>query len=75
VHAGVGTGDPAVAGIDEVLRALAERRVEALLYSAGFTAPGFETAIADALLQAAEVVPLEDRPLDPLGGAAAVLRF
>lgn len=75
-QAGIGAGDRAVAGFEDVRRALEERRVEALLYDAGFHAPGFETAIADALLQAAEVVPLRDRPeLGPLGGVAAVLRF
>lgn len=76
VQAGIGGGERAVAGFEDVRRALEERRVEALLYDAGFDAPGFETAIADALLQAAEVVPLRDRPeLGPLGGIAAVLRF
>ena len=76
VQAGIGGGERAVAGFEDVRRALQERRVEALLYDAGFAAPGFETTIADALLQAAEVVPLHDRPeLGPLGGIAAVLRF
>jgi peptide chain release factor subunit 1 len=76
VQAGLGSGEGAVRGLDDVLRALAERRVEALLYDAGFTAPGFETAIADALLQSAEVRALGDRPeLGPLGGVAAILRF
>ncbi|HEX4806218.1 MAG TPA: Vms1/Ankzf1 family peptidyl-tRNA hydrolase [Conexibacter sp.] len=76
VQAGVGGGQRAVAGWEDVMRALEERRVEALLYDAGFSADGFETAIADALLQAAEVLPLHDRPeLGPLGGVAAVLRF
>ncbi len=76
VQAGVGSGQGAIGGWDGVVRALEERRVEALLYDAGFSADGFETAVADALLQSAEVLPLRDRPeLGPLGGVAAVLRF
>ncbi|HXE45247.1 MAG TPA: Vms1/Ankzf1 family peptidyl-tRNA hydrolase [Conexibacter sp.] len=76
LQAGIGAGDRAVAGFADVQRALAQRRVEALLYDAGFDAPGFDAAIADALLQAADVVPLRDRPeLGPLGGVAALLRF
>jgi peptide chain release factor subunit 1 len=76
VQAGIGTGDRAVAGFEHVRRALDERRVEALLYDSGFRAPGLDAAIADALMQAAEVLPLHERPeLGPLGGIAAVLRF
>lgn len=76
VQAGLGGGDRAVAGLEAVLDALTQRRVETLLYQVGFTAEGFESAIADALLQSADVVVLHDRPeLGPLGGVAAVLRF
>lgn len=76
VQAGVGTGGRGVAGFEAVRRALDERRVEALLYDATFAQDGLDAAITDALLQAAEVLPLHDRPeLGPLGGIAAVLRF
>lgn len=76
VQAGVGSGDGAVAGFEQVRRALTERRVEALLYEAAFAAPGFEAALGDALLQDAEVLALRARPeLGPLGGVAALLRF
>ncbi|MBS1870073.1 MAG: hypothetical protein JSS99_10440 [Actinobacteria bacterium] len=74
--AGIGTGDRAVAGFEQVRRALDERRTETLLYDAGLAQPGLDAAIADALLQSAEVVALHERPeLGPLGGIAAVLRF
>jgi peptide chain release factor subunit 1 len=66
----------AAVGLEAVQQALAQRRVEALLYDAGLAEPGLETAIADALLQSAEVLALRERPeLGPLGGIAAVLRF
>jgi hypothetical protein len=41
VQAGVASGGRAVAGLADVLQALSERRVDALLYEAGFRAPGF----------------------------------
>lgn len=105
LHAGLAGGERAAAGLDAVLAALSERRVETLLYEAGFAAPGFacpdagwvgahasacplgseraqphenvlDAAIAAALLQAADVVALRDRPeLGPHGGIAALLRF
>ena len=76
MQAGIGTGDGAVAGFEPVRRALDERRVQALLYDAGSEQQGLDRAISDALLQAAEVVALHERPeLGPLGGIAAVLRF
>jgi peptide chain release factor subunit 1 len=76
VQAGVGGGELAVAGLEAVRDALTQRRVEALLYDEGFADPALEPAIAEALLQAAEVLPLRERPeLGPLGGIAAVLRF
>jgi len=76
VQAGIGTGDRAAAGFEPVRQALDQRRVEALLYDAGFEHPGLDAAIADALLQAADVVTVQERPeLGPLGGIAAVLRF
>ena len=37
---GLGTGGRAAAGLDEVLQALSERRVETLLLEAGFSSPG-----------------------------------
>jgi peptide chain release factor subunit 1 len=102
---GAGTGR-AASGLDDVLVALHEQRVEILLVEAGFTAPGVEcpvdgwlsaqavatcpadgtateprtdvveTAIARAVIQAADVHVLRDRPeLASHGHIAAVLRF
>jgi peptide chain release factor subunit 1 len=78
VQAGVGGAEQgrAVIGPEGVRAALTERRVEALLYDAAAPPDGVETAIADALLQSADVLALRERPeLGPLGGVAAVLRF
>jgi peptide chain release factor subunit 1 len=102
---GAGTGR-AASGLDDVLVAVHEQRVEILLVEAGFTAPGVEcpvdgwlsaqavatcpadgtatepridvveTAIARAVIQAADVHVLRDRPeLASHGHIAAVLRF
>jgi peptide chain release factor subunit 1 len=102
---GSGTGR-AASGLDDVLVALHEQRVEILLVEAGFTAPGVEcpvdgwlsaqavatcpadgtateprtdvveTAVARAVIQAADVHVLRDRPeLASHGHIAAVLRF
>ncbi len=76
VQAGVGGGELAVAGFEAVRDALAQRRVEALLYDEGLADPALEGSIAEALLQSADVLALRERPeLGPLGGIAAVLRF
>lgn len=105
LHAGLAQGDRAVAGLRPVLDALNERRVEVLLYEAGFACGGYvcpqsgwlgvgasdcptgaeraearasilEDVLAAALGQAADVVPLQDRPeLGPHGGIAALLRY
>jgi peptide chain release factor subunit 1 len=102
---GAGTGR-AASGLDDVLVAVHEQRVEILLVEAGFTAPGVEcpvdgwlsatdvatcpadgsateartdvveTAIARAVIQAADVHVLRDRPeLASHGHIAAILRF
>lgn len=41
LQAGLASGDRAVAGLDAVLAALTERRVETLLFEAGYSAAGF----------------------------------
>jgi len=63
----------AASGLDDVLVALEEQRVETLLVDAGFEA---EDAIERALAQSADVHVLRDRPeLASHGHIAAVLRF
>jgi peptide chain release factor subunit 1 len=63
----------AASGLEEVERALEERRVETLLVDAGFEA---EDAIERALAQSADVLVLRDRPeLASHGHIAAILRF
>jgi peptide chain release factor subunit 1 len=69
---GGGTGR-AASGLDEVIAALEQQRVETLLVDAGFEA---EDAIERALAQSADVHVLRDRPeLASHGHIAAVLRF
>jgi peptide chain release factor subunit 1 len=69
---GAGTGR-AASGLQDVLAALEEQRVETLLVDAGFEA---EDAIERALAQSADVHVLRDRPeLASHGHIAAVLRF
>ena len=77
LHAGLANGERAAAGAEAVQAALAERRVEALLYSDDLGDRALlDDAIAAAVLQSAEVLALRDRPeLGPHGGIAAVLRF
>jgi peptide subunit release factor 1 (eRF1) len=80
---GVGSGPEgagrAVAGLEAVLDALEQRRVEILLYDEGYAPPGkhvLEAAVEAALAQAAQVLPVRHHPdLGPLGGIGAVLRF
>jgi peptide chain release factor subunit 1 len=69
---GAGTGR-AASGLEDVLAALEEQRVETLLIDAGFEA---EDAVERALAQSADVHVLRDRPeLASHGHIAAVLRF
>jgi peptide chain release factor subunit 1 len=77
LQAGLAAGERAVAGLEAVQEALAERRVETLLWSDDRPADGpLHEAISAALAQSAEVVALHDRPqLGPHGGVAALLRF
>jgi peptide chain release factor subunit 1 len=77
LHAGLGSGERAVAGVEPVVAALAERRVETLLYSDELAERDvLDDAIASAVLQSADVLALRDRPeLGPHGGIAALLRF
>jgi stalled ribosome rescue protein Dom34 len=68
----------AVAGAEDVLRALEERRVEVLLYERNGRTLGsdvIERAVEAAVAQDAEVLTVEAPDLGPLGGIAAVLRF
>jgi peptide chain release factor subunit 1 len=74
----LGRGARAAAGVEDVLRALEERRVEVLLYERNGQSPGgdvLEQAVQAALAQDAEVLPVGSPDLAPLGGIAAVLRF
>jgi peptide chain release factor subunit 1 len=75
LEAGLGTGDEAVAGISEVLAALGDRRVEALLITAGDAGAQAERAVEEAVAQAARVLAFEDDSLARFGGIAALLRF
>ncbi|MDQ3849654.1 MAG: hypothetical protein M3296_03440 [Actinomycetota bacterium] len=79
IASGGDSGGRAVAGLEAVLEALDERRVEILLYDEGYAPPGepaVETAVEDALSQSATVLPVRHHPdLGPLGGIGAVLRF
>ncbi len=75
VMEGLGTGSRSVAGPDDVLTALDDRRVATLLVSRGSTGDGVERAIEDALAQSAEIVVVESEALDSLGEVAALLRY
>jgi peptide chain release factor subunit 1 len=75
VMEGLGTGNQSVAGPDEVLAALDDRRVATLLVSKGATEDRFEQAVEDALAQSAEIVVVESEALDSLGNVAALLRY
>jgi peptide chain release factor subunit 1 len=75
VMEGLGTGNKSVAGPDEVLAALDDRRVATLLVSKGSTEGRFEQAVEDALAQSAEIVVVESEALDSLGNVAALLRY
>lgn len=75
VMEGLGTGNKSVAGPDDVLAALDDRRVATLLVSKGSTEDRFEQAVGDALAQSAEIVVVESEALDSLGRIAALLRY
>ena len=70
----IGAGSRAAAGLDEVMRALAEARVETLLLADGTEAGD---AIEKALESGAEVMVLRHHGehLGPHGGIAALLRY
>ena len=72
---GLGTGDQAVAGLEEVLAAVGARRVETLLISHGPLDEQVEKAVDGALAQAAEVLVLESDGLEEYGQIAALLRY
>ena len=76
---GLGRGSRAAGGLDDVQRALDERRVEILLYERGRAEEkAIEDAAEAAVLQDAEVLALdaaEHPDLGPHGGIGAVLRF
>jgi peptide chain release factor subunit 1 len=72
----LGRGSRGVAGLEDTLAALEERRVEALLVKDGFRDDGVESALEQALEQSAEVVVVRHHPdLDALGSIGAVLRY
>jgi peptide chain release factor subunit 1 len=75
LEAGLGTGDQAVAGGDEVTAALRDRRVEVLLLSAADSGEEAERAAEEAVAQDAEVLVFEGEELERFGGIAALLRF
>lgn len=53
-------------GLDDTLKALAERRVETLLVSAGYTAPGWRCEGCRALARVGRACPLCAAPMDAL---------
>lgn len=76
LRARLGRGERAAAGVEDVLRALEERRVGTLLYDRqALDEHMAEQAVHEALEQDAEVFPVQTPDLGPLGGIAAVLRF
>jgi peptide chain release factor subunit 1 len=75
VMEGLGTGSKSVAGPEDVLAALEDRRVATLLVSRSAPDGRFEQAVEDALAQSAEIVIVESEALDSLGGVAALLRY
>lgn len=75
VMEGLGTGSKSVAGLDDVLAALAQRRVATLLVSRRAPDGRFEQAVEAAEQQSAEIVVVEGEALDSLGQIAALLRY
>jgi peptide chain release factor subunit 1 len=73
---GVGRGGRGAAGIEDVMAALEQARVECLLIADGFDAPERESAIEQAITQAAKVMVVRHHDdLEQYGGIGAVLRF
>jgi peptide subunit release factor 1 (eRF1) len=65
-----------VAGLEQTLNALNEKRVEAIFLQEGFHADELEAAMESALDQSAEIVVVRRHPdLEALGSIAAVLRY
>jgi peptide chain release factor subunit 1 len=65
-----------VSGLEQTVKALNEKRVEAVLLQEGFHADELESALESALDQSAEVVVVRHHPdLEALGSIAAVLRY
>jgi peptide chain release factor subunit 1 len=75
VMEGLGTGSKSVAGPQDVLAALEDRRVATLLVGRSAPDDRFEQAVEDALAQSAEIVVVEGEALDSLGNIAALLRY
>lgn len=74
-RSGLGTGDVAVAGRDEVLAAVEQKRVETLLVGKGARDEQVERAIAGAVAQAAEVLIVEGDALESHEQVGALLRY
>jgi peptide chain release factor subunit 1 len=73
---GVGRGGRGAAGIESVMAALEQARVECLLLADGFDAPERESAIEQAITQSADVLIVRHHDdLEQYGGIGAVLRF
>ena len=72
---GLGRGDRAVAGPDEVAAAIADGRVETLLVGSGSRDERVEKAVEGALAQGAEVLVIEGGVLDPYDHISALLRY
>jgi peptide subunit release factor 1 (eRF1) len=74
--AGVEGGGRAAAGVDEVLEALNEQRVDTLLLDPSFDADAAEAAVESALAQSAAIVTIRGHDdLAARGGIGALLRF
>jgi peptide subunit release factor 1 (eRF1) len=72
----LGRNARAVSGVQETLRVLSEKRVEAILLQESFHADELELALESALDQSAEIVVVRHHPdLEALGSIAAVLRY
>lgn len=61
---GIGTGTGAVAGLEHVLSALNEKRVEALLIEGGFRAPGVACPVCGWAGASGDVCPVEGSELE-----------
>jgi peptide subunit release factor 1 (eRF1) len=64
LEAGVGTGGRGVAGLDDVLGMLNERRVEILLFEQGLAAPGVVCATCGWVGAEGSSCPVDDTPLE-----------